>query len=123
MAIGNDHRVIAFEGFLKIDDTLTIRRPRRRIGSLGKERTWCAASHRQEQKWFSVGRVEPNLGPIAREPEFADDDAAADERRHTARQVGELASAYLTQPDIELAVVIREKGDELSRVPRCSGGA
>ena len=113
MAIGNDHRVIAFEGFLKIDDTLTIRRPRRRR-SLGKERTWCAASHRQEQKWFSIGRVEPNLGPIAREPEFADDDAAADERRHTARQVGELAGADLTQPDIELAVVIRERGDEFA---------
>ena len=64
-------------------------------------------------KWFSVGRVEPNLGPIAREPEFADDDAAADERRHAARQVGELAGAYLTQPDIELAVVIREKATNL----------
>ena len=113
VAIGDIHRV-ATGGLVDIDARAPSGDHAGVLVPAGRKRSRRAAASRARHQSQSVAGIEPDLRAVGGKPELPHDESAGRERWEVLSQIGEATGADLMQPDVLLAVVIREKGDELA---------
>ena len=83
-------------------------------GTHAEERAGRTAYQGHDQHRRAGFRLEPDLRSIARETEAAQDPAWSIQRRDRGSDVAKLPSAHLTEPQVVLAVAVRQECHESS---------